>query len=789
MHSPLKGFFGYSSVPASSGESIEFAVKELNAADNRYSIVTWKNLFKGGSLVISDILRYIENCDFACFDLTGMNENVLFEMAYAIAKKKPIWVIFDTTFTEYLKQWEQLGLLSVVSYRRYTNHNHIISEFNNDKPYEGTEIFSRLLEDSVIEADNQNVLLHLKSQVDTSVSVDINFNIENRKLPTIVDDPAESKVQTLSWYIQNIVNSLSVLAELSTQYRGGSLLQNMKCSFVCGLASGLGKRLLMVAENPYKGPSDYRNLVKTYDNVSSVQRFVIPFLNDSRTEAVRAFALPRTVSKSVRRKSELQGVSFGEWIAEHEKLKIYDYYVEPKHIDSLLKNEHNIIVGRKGCGKTASFYYLEHRFTSDVRNIVCSIKPNSFEIDALLSLLKIAQEDYQKYYLIEVSWKFLIYTEIASSLYERINSKQSYSLTQPERDFLAYVDARKNVILSDISSRLELQLRELERDGHELFSTSQEEFRNKISENLHNTILYDIRDFIAVLAPKSGRIVVLIDNLDKSWKVNSNLDLLSQWILGLLSVSGRLAKEVSFIKKRQTNIEFSLTIFLRTDILKRVIRDAREPDKLEKTELKYDDQEMLFVILDERFVELNEFENSDEFWQNFICGTVSGIDVKEFIYDNIYPRPRDLLLFISRAKDIAVARRHALIEELDIIKALDSYSEWVLLSLFVENGITQEQMESFTYNLLGNSQIITEEDVVTAMSLAEIDISDVKKIDYFIDHLVALSILGREVAPSNFAFEYDLNVDRRNKILASKLATKRYKVHNALVPALHLERC
>jgi hypothetical protein len=790
MQTQLQGFFGYSSVPSSSGEAIEKAVAELNSLDKRYRILTWRSLFRGGSLVINDILNCIDKSDFACFDLTGMNENVLFEIGYAIAKKKPIWLVFDTTFTDSVRQWELLGLLSTISYVKYTNHAHIITEFGRDKPYEGQEIFTRLLEDSIVESDRQNVLLYLKQQIDTTASADIDQNIKNRKLPVIIDDPAESKVQSLTWYVQHINSSISVLAEFSSQYRSGSALQNMKCSFVCGLASGLNKKVLMTAEHPYNAPSDYKSLVKIYDSIGKLQKFILPFLNDTRAETVKAFVSPKATNKIKRQKNNLQSISFGEWIAEHEKHKIADYYVEPKHIDSLLKNEHNIIVGRKGCGKTASFYYLEERFSRDVRNIVCSIKPNSFEIDALLVLLRMAQEDYQKYYLIETSWKFLIYTEIAASLYDRIYNRPPHSLTQAEKEFLTYVDSKKSIILSDSSSRLELQLATLQEELGEVFSESQEKFRNKISEHLHNTVLYEIRSFIAVLAPKSGRIVVLIDNLDKSWKVNSNLALLSQWVLGLLSVSGRLSTEISYIKKKQTTVEFSLTIFLRTDILKRIIRDAREPDKLEKTELKYDDKEMLFMILDERFVTLNEdYESSDEFWENFICKRIKDQDTQDFIFSKVYPRPRDLLLFMRHAKDTAVARGHSTIEESDLLKAHEQYSEWILSSLFVENGITQDQMETFVYNLLGNPQVVPESEVLTAMGLADIDTSDPSKIDYFIDHLVALSILGREVSCDDFVFEYDLNVDRRNKILASKMPARRYKIHNALVPALRLTPC
>lgn len=483
----------------------------------------------------------------------------------------------------------------------------------------------------------------------------------------------------------------------------------------------------------------------------------------------------------------MQSISLGEWVAEHEQDKIYEYYVETKHITNLIKNEHNIIVGRKGCGKTASFYYLNDYFSSDVRNVMCAIKPSGFQIDALLYLLKSARENYQIHYLVETSWKFLIFTEIARSFYERISQRPIYAQSEKEQEFIHYVATHKAIILSDFSSRLENKLTSLQGEFDVILAASQSEFMAKIAEHLHNTILYEIRDFLSDIAPKNGRIVVLVDNLDKSWKVNNDLVILSEWVLGLLSVAGRIAGDISVVKSKGTKVDFTMTIFLRSDILKRVLQSSREPDKIGRTELVYDDEEVLLRIIDERYEVLNQ-ENSKSFnfWEHYIVDYVGNESVKSFIFSRVFPRPRDLLIFISKAKDTAVARGHARIEEADLLEAHEQYSKWVLSSLFVENGVTQEQMEDFIYQLAGNTQIVSKDSIIIAMQLASIDSSLDEKVDYFIDHLVALSILAREISTDKFIFEYDLNVSKRNKIFASKTPSQRFKIHNALLPVLEL---
>jgi hypothetical protein len=321
MSAKPQGFFGYSSTPPSSGDAIEKAVREINDAGEVH-LLTWKSIVRGGSLVIDDILSCIEASDFTCFDLTGMNDNVLFEIGFAIARKKHIWLIFDVSSEESHRKWEQLGLLQEITYVRYANNHDIVRAFFAEKPHTLNEILTRLI-DIYVEPDTPpQVLLYLKQQVATTSSGIVDSIIAERQVPVQLDDPTESKVQSLSWYIQNLTNCVAVLAELSSQERGGYALQNMKCSFVSGLAKGLEKRLYMMAEQPYASPSDYRNLVQKYGTMDSrIERGLRSFLNNANTDAIKLFSSPKPQALAQRKQNELQSVSLGEWIAEHEKIK------------------------------------------------------------------------------------------------------------------------------------------------------------------------------------------------------------------------------------------------------------------------------------------------------------------------------------------------------------------------------------------------------------------------------------------------------------------------------------
>ena len=100
MEKQTNAFFAYGSQTPSCGEFIEAAIKEINSSGHPVSITSWKSLSIGGNFLISTILKEIESSDLFCCDITNLNENVLFELGFAIARNKPVWLIQDITISE-----------------------------------------------------------------------------------------------------------------------------------------------------------------------------------------------------------------------------------------------------------------------------------------------------------------------------------------------------------------------------------------------------------------------------------------------------------------------------------------------------------------------------------------------------------------------------------------------------------------------------------------------------------------------------------------------------------------
>jgi hypothetical protein len=777
-HYMKKGFFAYSSEPPYCGEFIEEAIVAINKTEVA-TLSSWKDLNINGQMIIYPILKAIEKCDFFCADLTGMNDNVLFEIGFAVAKRKPLWLLLDTSHIESTKRFKELNFLTTIGYSSYNNSIEIETNFHRDNVQFSKSDLIESLFSNISNTRDEKALFYIKGQVDTNYSQEILNIITNKKLPCIVDDPVESKIHPLSWYIEQLYSVPAFLGEFSSIYRTGFELHNSKCALVSGLALGLGLEVMMVAEKPYPTPMDYRELLRKYTNRDSCKGVVEPFLERVHQEIAQLLLKKREEADKNRQRSKLQRINFGEFIAEHESENLYNYFVETSHYQNLIKSEHNIIIGRKGTGKTATLYFLEKELCEDVRNHICLIKPINFEVDGLIELFKNLNDEFEKGYITESIWKFLIYTEIARSLYIKIKEQPIYAVSTEEERFIDFIEGKKNIILSDFSTRLEQELELLKTTAN---LGSQQQFRIKIAEILHDGDILNLKEHIKTVLNKKKRLIVLIDNLDKSWRTNSDISILSKFILGLLGTVGRIAREFRGKPQEKLKFSFHLTLFLRSDIFKYIMSNAREPDKIEYSRLRWNDPEILFRVLEERFFELTEFTVSKEdLWTDYIIPTIEGIETRKWILSKVIPRPRDVIYFFNIAKNFAVSRGHFRILDNDIVSAYGDYSNWIFKSILVENGITVKQMESFMYNLLGENVIMTSDQIKAFMLKADIDTQDVPK---FIDHLVSLSILGRETKLNHFEYEFEFDSDIKIKVLSEKLNTSRYKIHEAFVPYL-----
>jgi len=92
------------------------------------------------------------------------------------------------------------------------------------------------------------------------------------------------------------------------------------------------------------------------------------------------------------------------------------------------------------------------------------------------------------------------------------------------------------------------------------------------------------------------RVAVLIDNLDESWERGADYEMVSKFILSLLTTAGKVKKEFAKTSSSHEPLNVTLALFLQTDLYDVVRTYAREQDKIGARTVNWDDEQLLVKV-------------------------------------------------------------------------------------------------------------------------------------------------------------------------------------------------
>jgi hypothetical protein len=780
-------FFAYGSEPEHRRETLSTAA-ELLTKSGKVTGRTWEQIGRPGRLAIGEILQAIDEADVLVCDTTDLNPNVLFELGYAIGLERRVYLVRDPSDEEAARAWKRFGLLRSVYYLPFTNSEDIVAGFLNARPDMWTDtLFNDLIAPS-LGVSAPTSLFHFKNLYETNASRSLDRTIEEvlDGRTAVAADPEEGSFKPLSQYAQDLYNTRAVLIHFTGPGRAGAGPHNARCAFVAGLAHGFAKPLLMLAEEGYEAPFDYRDLLYVYHNPKDVVRKTRDWLADSLTIARRSVASP---SRTPPTTSELRSLLLGAFIAEDERTTLDEYFVETRIYLEILHGGTTVFVGRKGTGKTASFYHSAATLARDRRNLVCAIKPPGYEFRDVAKLLTGLTAQDQKGYLVESLWKYLLYTEVARVAAADLRSRAvSHEPESPEGRLLAMADDESGILHEEFAVRLE---RGIARLTAAPTPEGVEARRAAISEAVHGGPLRELRELLGrVLSPKQ-RIAILVDNLDKGWERDADVAALSSFLLGLLSAIPDIRSEFGKEDRWRRAVDVSLAVFLRSDIYAAVVRSARERDKLPASEFNWADSELLLRVIEERFLASDAGRGErDQIWSRYFIPEVDGLATRTWLTSVILPRPRDLVYLSNAAITNAVNRGHKFVEESDFKSAAQDYSHFALDSIVVEGEVTVPRLEDVLYEFLGSPAMLSESDVRSAIDGVRDTTQSTTQI---IDFLVQVAFLGLQVGLNEYEFLERLEDGRRLDGLARRVATlkgrtgKSYVIHPAFWPYLEIE--
>jgi hypothetical protein len=781
-----KGFVAFPSTPDTCAESLAAAARSINDSGGAI-LKLWTECAIGGVFIIDEVCEQITNADFLIADITGLNPNVLFELGYAIAKRKRVWLVADDSFSHQKSRFERLGLLTTVGYKAYTNSQQLQVAFYKDSPHIslertilGTDLGVRVTSQSTAPA----TVLYFRSRHQNEAALCLDRRIDKIE-GSVIEDPHEGTLASLIQFAQRVYRATGVLCHLTSPERNEYYVDNARQALLAGLALGFEKELLILAEGDSLTPLDYRNLSINYKNARAAQDALdewlepITELAKDRDRRERQHRIERALHQ------DLSDLTFGEYIAENEADELVaSYFIDTESYRRVSSSRNSIVVGRKGSGKTAILFKINSELVRDRRNVVCVVKPPSYEVNALVALLKAVPQLERRSYALEALWKLLLYGEIAKTLQRNILERELATHTAKETRFLDRMNLRTETLEGTFGERLDRfvnsLVKELPPDAQYADATA------RISERLHGSVLPQIVGDVLDLMDGRQRVFFLMDNLDKAWERKADVPLYSEILLALFGAIDRVASELRKGQSGKPGVEFSFSIFVRADIFEQVRTHAREKDKLDATMLRWDDHETLIRVLEERFKCSLGIEDSQQLWSRYFCQECNTIPTRQYMTSVIFPRPRDLLLLAAAALNAAIDRGHTKIQTEDIDTARRQYSQFALDSILVENGVRLPKLEELIYECAGEKEILELKHVEALASRIELDVGEAESA---IEHLTRLGFFKLEIDTNVWEYCEDLTVYRTTLARARNFAKRmnrpiRLRIHDAFHPAL-----
>ena len=216
------------------------------------------------------------------------------------------------------------------------------------------------------------------------------------------DDPRLSATKA----IDHVSACFGVVIPLLSKEFIEAPIHNIRAAFVAGLSIGMNKTTLVLQPSDGPAPLDVREIVKTFNHADDIVNMIGNLALDvtEKLQADDPLPLPKG--------NFLAEMSIGDAVGEYEFQTLGSYYVRTDQYKRASRGEVNMVVGRKGAGKTALFSQLRNEKRTDVRNIVVDLKPEGYQLIRLKEDVLDYLADGARMHLVTALFEYVFYLEI-----------------------------------------------------------------------------------------------------------------------------------------------------------------------------------------------------------------------------------------------------------------------------------------------------------------------------------------------------------------------------------------
>ena len=646
------------------------AIRKVNAVPQPIEYIPWQFNDVAGHPVVSPIFDKIDDSAFLVADITFINLNVIYEIAYCIGKKKRAFLVRSSKITGDRALAKDVGIFDTLGYWEYTDFQELQKRLAADID-EKSMAFDLALDKR---APIYVVEPPLRGE---AVTITIS-RIKKTGLQYRSYNPSEDPRLSALDAIKQVSSSSGIVSFLQPDQTDGAQLNNVRSMFVCGLAHGMGKPFLLLAQENHNVPMDVRDTVEYYRDENSIRDLVakyapkfISFLQDTEESQTKIV-------------TKLAALTVGDPTAENEMSTLQEYYLQTDTFSRSTRGEVNLVVGRKGAGKTALFIRLRDKIRSNKQNIVVDLKPEGFQLMKLKEEMLSYLAEGARHHLLIAFWEYLILLEVAYKLLEKDQNvhKFNHDLHDLYLDLKATYTSGGLPNEGDFSERL-LVLSGIITQKYSSKFGNQERVRltnEDVTELLHIQDIPLLRSKISKYLQFKGSTWVLFDNLDKGWNTQG-VTVIDAIIMRCLIDAGRRVER----EMKRNGREFHCLIFIRNDVYDHVMKNSADYGKEMRATIDWTDHDLLRELLRLRLVsglpDAKSESNFDEIWTKVCVQLCQGEDTSEMMIRHSLMRPRNLLKLFNHCKGYAVNFGHSIIMEDDIAKGLKAYSQDLLSEL------------------------------------------------------------------------------------------------------------
>lgn len=761
---PSSAFVAYPSSPKELGATIRDAVAVANIEQALVQYQTWEHNDISGRPLTGSILASIENAHILVADVTRLNVNVVYEVGYAIGAKIRVRLVRNSTITSDDNVVLRTGIFDTLGHDRYASADELATLLC--QPID----FSPLKTDE--ETDRKAPVYLLECPVRTPEMARIVARVKKARLFYRSFTPSEDARLSAIDAIRHVAKSIAVLIPLLSPEFEDASVHNIRAAFVAGLAHGMSKKTLVLQDGRHLVPLDLRDAVETYTNLEEINGHVEAFAGDVYEDLQRGHVFEGPTG------SLLQQVSLGDPMAENEFQTLGAYYVQTDEFNRALRGEVNLVVGRKGTGKTALFFQVRDRIRKDKQNVVIDLKPEGYQLIRLKEDVLDYLADGAKSHLITAFWEYLLLLEISRKLLEKDKQRHRYDplLLEKYQRLSELYSEQRNAGEGDFSERLLVLADEIIAKYNEKYGQDKggRLTADQVTGLLHTTTLSMLRNSLAEYLGQKEQVLVLFDNLDKGWALHG-IERGDVLILRcLIDASRKVQREM-----RKAKIQMSCVVFVRNDIYQLLMDGSSDFGKETRASLDWSDPDLLRELLRRRLVQqFHQDVTFEQIWARFCTSHYEGEETSQFLIERCLMRPRNLLKVLGYCKGFAVNLDHERIEAEDIRKGLRSYSNDLVIEADRELADVLPSADGLLYQFVGELSEMSSEGLEALLDRHQLGDEERGKA---IEFLLYFGFLGIRLGKEDPRYIYDVGYDM--KIIDAILRKNQKRVQYVLNPA------